>query len=137
MTVSVSTTLRRGDTAEVRRVLRSVSPKQNAEINRKALTKAGLLVQKIVTEEMIVRGRGKNAPPLPDRLTSRTSTLTRSVALILSRFKVSIGTDLLYGAVHELHKSRPRPFLKPGLEKAQPQFQRIFISVLEQELKRA
>ena len=137
VTLSAGVQLNRNDSARVRRVLGKLSPAQNANINRKSLRKCGLLVQKIAAEEMIVRGRGRHAPPLPDRLTTRTGTLARSIALVIDGATATVGTDLIYGAVHEFSPSHPRPFLSPALEKAESKFEGIFIKVLEEELRKA
>lgn len=53
--------------------------------------------------KQILRGGGKGAPH-PTKVTSRTGTLRRSIAVDrgeLGSLIVSIGTDLVYGAVHE------------------------------------
>jgi len=120
------------------------------EVFRRALLKSALKVQQIATREKIraggVVGTGKsrmNLPPLPDRLTSRTGTLRRSIAVDRSQlpFEVSIGSDLVYAAVHEVgglvtrrsgtaHYPQ-RPFLKPALDDANAYFD----DYLEHELR--
>ena len=49
---------------------------------------------------------------------------------------IEIGTDLVYGHVHELgSRTHPkRPFLAPALQKASKEFSRIFAKELGKEL---
>lgn len=129
---------------KIKRMMDSVSPKQNKAINQNALKKAAYLVQKISTEEWIVRGRGTKAKPLPDKLSNRTSTLIRSIGVDFSdvgKGSASVGTNLIYGAAHEKpsnkSKRRARPFLKPALEQASPRFDDIYAAELERQLNLA
>ncbi len=113
--------------AELRRRLRKMNPKQNARIVRPALLESGLLVTRIAARDKILPGG--SGPPKPSILTSRTGTLRRSLT---SNFAVQLnaqlqfvdaGTHLLYGAVHE--NSR-RAFLKPAFRDASRNFDDIF-----------
>lgn len=85
----------------VRKVLALVSPAQSPAIMRDALTRSALRVQAVAAKESMIRG-GKQ-PPHPTRLTSRTGTGRRSIAVDRSElpFRVSIGSALKYMALHE------------------------------------
>ena len=124
--------------AEVLRVLSRLSPKRNTAINRKALDIAALDVQRRATQTYIVRGRGRFAEPLPDRLSARTGTLARSIGIDILGDLATIGTNLIYGAAHEDPQSgqTPRPFLAPALEDASVKFDEIYAKVLNEELQR-
>jgi phage gpG-like protein len=67
----------------------------------RALDKCAELTQEIAATKKIIRG-GKG-PPHPHKLTSRTGTLRRSIAVSRRHlpWAIDIGTDLVYGAVHE------------------------------------
>jgi len=133
---SVNVELEPSDEKKVVKVLDNISPEKNKAIFRDSLRKAALLVQRIATQEMIVRGRGTNAEPLPTMLSNRTSTLIRSVALRFDPTEAQVGTDLNYGVFHETNKTKPRPFLSPALRKAEKKFAGLFRGVLETELNK-
>lgn len=70
--------------------------------------------------KQILRGGGKG-PPHPTKVTSRTGTLRRSIAVDrgeLGSLIVSIGSDVVYAGVHELGskdgRTPKRPFLRPA-----------------------
>lgn len=90
----------------------------------KAMERSALLIQAKAATETIIRGRG-NAPPLPDKLSARTLRLTSSIAVDRRGLpqEVSVGTAVVYGAVHEV---RGRPWLGPAVDLASPSFERIF-----------
>lgn len=84
------------------------------------------------------RGRLEDAAPHPTRVTSRSGELRRSLSVGrgvdrsgLPR-KLSVGSDLVYSAVHELglrvrgRKYPRRAFLAPALEATSRDFQTIF-----------
>jgi phage gpG-like protein len=100
------------------------------------LRKAGLLVQRIATTEMILRG-GKG-PPHPTMLTSRTGALRRSIGVDETEipFRVTVGSNLVYAAVHELGVDPfpPRPYLAPALEKAAEKFEAMLDAEIAKEL---
>lgn len=118
--------------------LRQIDPEQNTKILRRALDKAGLLVQKIAATDKIVRGG--SGPPLADRLTSRTGALRRSIRVNRAPFPhaIEIGTDLGYGAVHELGlgAATPRPFLSPALKDAETRVRRFFEDEIRREIRK-
>ena len=121
---------------ELHERLDRINPKKNTAWVARALVKSALRVQEIAAKDKIKRG-GKG-PPVPGILTSRTGTLRRSIRVNRSPlpWAVEIGTDLVYGAVHE-HGGKfhpPRPFLKPGLEDASRDLDRIFAKELAKEL---
>ncbi len=94
-------------TAELQRRLRLLNPEQNQRIMRDTLKKSAFAIQRNVTRIQLVgggRGKGRALPALPSRLTSRTGTLRRSVAVNQRPLPraIEIGTDLSYGAVHEV-----------------------------------
>lgn len=134
----------------LKRALAALRQPALREVFRRALLRSAFKVQEISTRQKIraggVVGTGKsrmNLPPLPDRLTSRTGTLRRSIAVDRSAlpFEVSIGSDLVYAAVHEtgglVHRRSgtarypARPFLGPALEDASAYFD----DYLERELR--
>lgn len=113
---------------------------------RDALTHAAYEVQRIAAQEKIRRGgvvgKGRQRmilPPLPDRLTSRTGSLRRSIGVDRSDlpFAISIGTELVYGRVHETGgrfgraKYPPRPFLSPALDDVMPKFESFFARAIQ------
>lgn len=91
---------------ELRAKLRNLDPSVNRTIIRNSLIRSAFEVQTAATKEIAGGGRGKNKalPPLPSRLTSRTGTLRRSIRVNRSPlpFAIEIGTDLVYGAIHEI-----------------------------------
>lgn len=113
---------------------------------RDALMHAAYEVQRIAAQEKIRRGgvvgKGKTRTllaPLPDRLTSRTGSLRRSIGVDRSElpFAISIGTELVYGRVHETGGRfgratyPPRPFLAPALDDVVPKFEIFFARALQ------
>lgn len=118
--------------------LRQIDPERNTKILTRALTKAGLLVQKIAAKDKIKSGG--QAAPLPDRLTSRTGTLRRSIRVNRSPFPhaIEIGTDKDYGRVHELGIAPfpPRPFLSPALHDAESRVRRFFEAEIAREIRK-
>ncbi len=140
MAVTPKFRLRKGDLERIQNLLAHASPAENRRIFRRGMRACAEIVQKITTEEMIVRGRRKS-PPLPDRLTDRRtgSGLIGSIAINQPRDSVAeVGSHLVYAPLHEYGLGRfpPRPFLSPALEKASAQFGTIFVETIEQELAR-
>lgn len=87
---------------DVQRVLKTLDVKARPRPIARGLTKIGLLVQKIATQDVMIRGG--QGPPHPTRLTSRTGTLRRSYSVNRRRLPqfVEVGTPLIYGRTHEL-----------------------------------
>ena len=91
---------------EVKALLDRVDPSTNTEILRSGLRAAAYDIQKNAADIQIAGGGGgKNAaaPPLGNRLTSRTGHL-RSHIKVDERhlpYAIEVGTDVKYGAVHE------------------------------------
>jgi phage gpG-like protein len=93
-------------------MLKDLSPDESQEIVVKSLQDCAKLVQINAVNKQIMgggakavsRGRGVQIKPHPTRLTSRTGTLRRSISINQQRVPawIDIGTDLKYGAVHEL-----------------------------------
>ena len=115
---------------------------RRSPIVEKALTIAALRVQKIAAEDKIVRGRGLDAPPLPDQITFRRGGLSRSIFVDKSNVprSISVKSDLIYAAGHELGLGRfpPRPYLAPALEDVEGDpMAEIFVDVIDDELRRA
>lgn len=137
MATSVRVTLT-GD-ERLRRALRGLSPDQNPAFLRRSLRKMALLGQKVAAEKKIERG-GKG-PPLPDRLTSRSGALRRSIGVDLGDlpFAAAVGTELVYGAVHELGLNGypVRAFLRPAFEDSINDFERILEDEWLREVNRA
>lgn len=89
----------------------------------RALDRMAFRVQQDAALNQIIRGG--SGPPHPTRLTSRTGTLRRSIRVNRrGPYERSVGTDLLYGLVHELggRIHPPRPYLAPALQKVFPRF---------------
>ena len=126
------------DDREVKAVLKRLNLRSGRGLDavEKALDSMAFQVQANAAMKQIIRG-GKG-PPHPTRLTSRTGTLRRSIRV--NRFSPlarDVGTDLVYGAVHELHPTRPRPFLSPALEAEAPKFDDILRRELQRVIDRA
>jgi phage gpG-like protein len=155
MAVALSITVQ--GVEELRKRLDRLSPKKNPAWVRRSLIDCAELTQKISAEEMIIRGgrfRGPKGPrggkgKMTDaavhatKLTSRSGHLRDMIRVNHSPlpWAIEVGTDLIYGAVHELgkHKRIPnypaRPFLKPGLEKAAKKFDDIFMREWKKEMR--
>lgn len=135
MAVQASVHLDPKDMARVKRYLTRLSPEQNRNLWKNGLSRMAILTQK-EAQQQIAQGRGKKAPPLPNRLTGRTNALLRSIEPDLSEIPrlSSVGTVLIYGGVHENSK---RSYLEPGLNSAQKRFGDIMVSVLGDELRKA
>ena len=88
-----------------------------------------------MSKEKILRG-GKG-PPVKGILTSRTGTLRRSIRVNRSPlpWAVEVGTDLVYGAVHELSTRFPRPYLAPALDDMADKFDDIFAREIAKEIR--
>lgn len=139
MAVSVSIGFDRGTLARLQRKLDAMSPRQNKRWVSRALLRGALLVQKVAAEEKILRGG--SGPPVPHILTSRTGTLRRSIRVDRGGLPeaISIGTDLIYGLVHELggRFHPPRPFLSPAADDVAPQLPDILLEEWAKEYDRA
>ena len=125
---------------ELRRRLKEMNPAINTRIVRESLIEAAGKVQTDAANIQITgggRGKGKGLPALPHKLTSRTGALRRSIAVDRKPlpFAIEVGTDLDYGAVHEFHNKRPRPFMAPALDKIAPELDDIVIKHWKREAK--
>jgi len=117
------------------RALNRLSPKEHQEITARSLVECGLLVQRNAAMKQIMGGgqkaKGVHLKPHPTRLTSRTGTLRRSISTNRQPLPlaVEVGTDLIYGRVHELGLGRfpKRAFLAPAVEAEEDKFPRIFL----------
>jgi hypothetical protein len=117
----------RGDVAFLHAVAR-VDPLKHPEPFRRALTKAGFKAQTRATTVYFLSGGG---PPDPQRLTSRSGRLRRSIALdtsSLSSFAVALGTNVVYGPPHEFGHGPlpPRPFIAPAIADVLPELPDLF-----------
>jgi phage gpG-like protein len=115
MAVSLSISVR--GIKEVEAQLDRIDPKKNPTMVARALEDCAELTQIIAANQMIKSGgrvRGKRGPrggrgkltsaaAIGGKLTSRSGTLRRSIAVNRSPlpWAVEVGTDLVYGAVHE------------------------------------
>jgi len=129
-------------TAELKRRLAKMTPAQNAQIVRKSLIEAGGLVQRNAQLKQIIPsggGAANPAPVHPTRLTSR-----HGGAGLVGHIKVDqrplpraveIGTELLYGALHEFGMGRfpVRAFLAPALEAERSGFPAIVVKHWKRE----
>lgn len=131
-------------------------PELDKPISR-ALVACGMMVLANAAEEQILRGgrfrgpagprggRGalRDSPPNPDKLTSRSGELRRSLSVNrgldrsgLSSFYVEVGSDLVYAPLHELGLGRfpVRAFLSPAMDAVSGDFEGVFMRELEAEL---
>lgn len=124
---------------ELKAALERMNPGRNKVIMRNGMITAALEIQKNATGQIRKGGGGKKnpKPPVPHQLTSRTGTLRRSIRVNHGPlpFAIETGTDLTYGAVHEFHSIRPRPFLAPALKAVAPRLGKIFIAAWKKEAR--
>ena len=118
--------------------LRAANPKINRRVLGRFFPKAAARIQTNAAKVQIVaggRGKGKALKPLPDKLTSRTGTLRRSIGINKGPLPgaIEIGTHLVYGAVHEFHAIRPRPFLQPALDAVLPGLDGLLVKIWKEE----
>ncbi len=128
-----------GDKA-LQKALKRANPAVNRRIISESLLEAAGRVQTDAADLQIAaggRGKGKALSPLPHKLTSRTGALRRSIAVDRRPLPlaVEVGTDLVYGGVHEFHPKRPRPFMGPALDKISPQFGAIVVKRWKREAR--
>jgi phage gpG-like protein len=114
---------------------------------RKGLLKALATVQKHHKEKEFIRraaGRltGKDAvPPDPDRLTSRTGTLSKSYTteLVESSLRASYGSGLVYAPVHEYGSSsqgiKARPTLERTVDATAAKVEKIMADAIAKEFR--
>ena len=126
---------------ELQAALRQMNPSLNTKIMERGMIASALEIQKDAAKYQIAAGgRGKRQAlkALRGRLTSRTGTLRRSIKVDRGPlpFAIEVGTDLGYGAVHEFHSARPRPFMAPALAKVSKRFVEIFTNEWAKEVER-
>lgn len=124
---------------QLRRKLKALSPRENRRVLREALLRVAFETQTNAARKQILPG-GKG-PPHPTRLTSRTGSLRRSIAVSrrgLPR-EIEVGTHLIYGAVHELGTNRypKRPFLRPAADEIGPKFPEYAIQAMQKAVRKA
>jgi len=151
----------RVDERELRRVRDAVAllgaPALYAPVRKFLLSAALLVLDNAAHEQIIGGGRFKtgvglrggkkleSAAPHPSRLTSRSGELRRSLGAENSGRGVDdsgvpqyidVGTDLVYGPVHELGlRGYPRrAFLAPAYNAVSPRFQALLYNALKREL---
>lgn len=117
--------------------------------SRKGLLKALATVQKHHKEKEIIRnvGRGANltgkdaVPPHPEKLTSRTGTLSKSytIELVEASLRASYGSNLEYAPVHEYGSSarniRPRPTLERTVDATAAKIEKIMADAIAKEFR--
>ena len=128
---------------ELQAALRQMNPSLNTKIMKRGMIASALEIQKDAAKYQIAaggRGSGKALPPLRHSLTSRTGTLRRSIRVDRGPlpFAIEVGTDLIYGAVHEFGNAthRIRAFMAPALEKISKRFVDIFTREWAKEVER-
>lgn len=123
-------------TEELRARLARLDPERNTRILRNSLMEAAGRVRRNASAYQIIpMGGGKKnpAPVHPTRLTSRRggAGLVGSIRVDTGPLPkaVEIGTELLYGALHEFGLGRMprRAFLQPALDEEAPGFPEIVI----------
>ena len=129
---------------QFRKALRRMSPAQQRDIIESSLLECAQRIQANAKDKQIlgggakavVRGRGVQIKPHPTKLTHRTRTLSRAIAVDLkppSSVDVGVlsGTNskaLRYAAVHEFGTMGfPRPFIQPALEAVEGRFPEVFL----------
>jgi len=131
-------------TKELQRRLKQMNPAINKRIIKESLLEGALKVQTNAASIQITgggRGKGKGLAPLRNKLTSRTGTLRRSIAVDRKPlpFAIEVGSDLAYAAPHEFGFPKrnlpPRPFMGPALDAVSPQFGAIVIKRWKREAK--
>lgn len=113
--MAVAVSVRVDGIPEVEAMLKRIAPGTNPKWVRGSMVDCGLLTQKIAAKEMIIQGsrfrsggKGKlrNAGVHPRKLTSRRGGAGLVGSIHVNRaglpWSVEVGTDLGYGAVHEL-----------------------------------
>ncbi len=129
---------------ELRQRLKKMNPAVNTRIIREGLLEAAGLIQANAAKIQITgggRGKGKQLPPLPHKLTSRRggSGLVGSIKVDRKPlpFAIEVGTDLDYGPVHEfgLGNYPERPFMAPALDAIEPRIDDIIIKHWKREAK--
>ncbi len=147
-------TLNLTDQKRITKFLKGLDPKARGLVVDKGIRSIGRATESLAKTKFIVRGRGKKAPALPDKLTWRTGRLSRSISTDESRApkQVIVGSSVVYSAIHELggtfnrtapthkdgkrgkfHKASypARPFLEPAaLEVLSKQAAGIFRALL-------
>lgn len=115
------------------KTLDRITPKKRPGIIRRALKRAGFRMQELATTKYITRGGG---PAKPDRLTTRTGTLVRSIGVEERPTYVEVGTNVIYGRAHELGipPMPPRPFLQPALDDVSREFPEMLLREWERDL---
>lgn len=122
------------------RLERAIAGLHSPELQRslaRALRRSAYRIQELAAQKFIIRS-GPPGVVDPIRVTSRTGTLRRSIRTNLGELPraAEVGTDLVYGAVHELgsrrRRIRARPFLTPAAELATDRdIPRYFVEELE------
>jgi len=124
-------------TKELKRKLEKMNPGVNKKIVRDSLIESALLLQRDAAKNQILAGgggkKGGMTKPHPRYLTSRTGSLRRSIKVDRGPlpFAIEVGTDLVYGAVHEFgRRGMPqRAFMQPALDRVAPKFGDIVIKL--------
>ena len=124
------------------RQLKRTNPAINRRIVTESLVEIALKVQTNAANLQITgggRGKGKGLSALPNKLTSRTGTLRRSIAVDRKPLPraIEVGTDLVYGPIHEfgLGNFPERPFMGPALDAISPQFGAVVIKRWKREAR--
>lgn len=122
---------------KLQRALSKMNPGVNKKILRDSLLESARTIQREAAKNQILAGGGGKGsgmtPPHPKFLTSRHGGegLVGSIHVDEGPlpFAIEVGTDLVYGAVHEfgLGPYPKRPFMQPALDKMAPRFGDIVI----------
>jgi phage gpG-like protein len=127
---------------ELQRKLERMDPGRNKRIMRNSLLESALLVQRDAAKNQILAGGGGKKGGMtkahPRYLTSRTGTLRRSIKVDRGPlpFAIEVGTDLVYGALHEFGLGRTeRPFMQPALDRVAPKFGEIVVKHWKREAR--
>jgi len=116
------------------RALRNLKEPRIRRVFTRALIRSALDVQTEAASNQIIRS--SKGPVDAVRVTSRTGTLRRSIAVNRQDlpFAITIGSDLIYAPVHEFGSRKrnipARPFLGPALDAVAPRFERHFLTEL-------
>ncbi len=143
------------DAAAIDQFLRGLSPQQKNRVVAKSLREIARRTERKARDEYIVKGRGRNAPPLRDKLTSRTYRLANSIDTDERQIpkRARVGTPVKYAPVHEqglrvrmvssrgktFQQTFPRrPFLEPAArEVIRKEASGVFIREIRRERAKA
>lgn len=130
------------DSARIRNFLDRLDPTTRLSVADEALESIARLTEARAKEVEIVRGRGRDSPPLAKQLSFRSGRLSGSISTDTSGRPglFVVGSTVKYAPVHELGLGPypKRPFLEPAADHViSTQAEKIFRKALERARARA